>query len=421
MENLQSQQVPDESQAAAVEKDLILLYHLKTARQYQFLRQVAIRKAPEGCGANWITAEVVRDLLHRIARNEPVVREIQNFLGQPEDPTLSQIAGVSPLGKALAGNINYRLIARVSDLLNVEEALALNLLCRLQRDFAILPSQVVDDFGHLRLNELKEQLGAIPTDLKLLERAPVYKRDLEILEELGRASRARLISDYRPLVGKIVLRHLASGVEADDLRQAGITALMRAIDSFDFRRGVHLSSYARPAIQNEIRDVIRRTGFALEMPRAIASERRRIMEAEARLRQELQKDDVTEELCDSLEMSWEHLIKIRDSFRTVLSLDQPVGDDDSDLTLADTISDPSAGPEELVCSKLMAEKMLQALQTLPERDRRVLELRFGLGRDRELTFDELGRELGISRQAVHKTVGRALKKLRDPALGLVEG
>ena len=94
---------------------------------------------------------------------------------------------------------------------------------------------------------------------------------------------------------------------------------------------------------------------------------------------------------------------------------------DTELTLGDTIGDSSVNVEEAVCSRLMSEKMLQALKTLPERDRQVLNLRFGLDGNRELTLDELGRELGISRQAVHKTVGRVLKKLRDPGLGLVDG
>ncbi len=446
MENLQSQQEFESRQKEVLGNDLKLFLLYNTARQYRILRQLVIEENPSGTEGGWITATVVRGLLRRIAVNEPVVREVQNFLGQPEDPTLSEITGASLLSSSLAGPINRLLVARVSDVLDKEEDFACQLLAFLQLDLAILPSQLVEDFGHLRLADLREQLDSIPMDLRLLERAPVYEKNLNNLEELERSCRDQLISNYEPLVDSIARQRWAglnsipvpereSPITLDDLVQQGQIALINSIEGFKIRRVildssravknggsvVSFASYARPAIEHEISDFIRRNLHAVAIPKEIARERRRMAQVEAQLRSELRKYDVEWELYDALGLPREKYDSLRNPFLPAKGLRDPVGSPDSDLTLADTISDPSVGPEELVCSKLMVEKMLQALQTLPERDRRVLELRFGLGRDRELTFDELGRELGISRQAVHKTVGRALKKLRDPALGLVEG
>ena len=445
MENLQSQQVAMSRQVMELRKDLNLFFLFNTSRQYRLLRELVISKTPGRSEPGWITAEVVRNLLARIAGSGPVVQEIQSFLGQPEDPTLSEIVGASPLSRALYGPIDRLLVARVSDVLDREEDFALNFLAQFLLDLAVLPRELVDDFGHFRLKELRDQIDTIPLDLKLLERAPIYEQNLENLVALGHSCRAQLIANYEPLVFAIARQRwagLASGahrrrespITFDDLVQQGRIALMNAIEKFNIRRVINdsrrainngrdvvsFASYARPAIHHEISDFIRHNLHAMAMPKEVAAERQRMALMEDRLREELGRDDVEQELCDALEMTWEKFLKIRHSFLPAISLDNTVGDD-TELTLGDTLGDSSVNVEEAVCSRLMSEKMLQALKTLPERDRQVLNLRFGLDGNRELTLDELGRELGISRQAVHKTVGRVLKKLRDPGLGLVDG
>ena len=428
MENLQHQEANGFDSEAGIGKDLRLFLLMNTARQYRVLRDLVISETPERREPGWIANEVVRKLLDGIAFSEPVVREIQNFLHQPEDPTLAEIvAGDSPLMGAVVGPVDRLLVARVSDLLGKEESFALDFLVLLQLELMVLPREVVDDFGHLRLDDLRIQIDTVPMALKLLERAPIYERSLKALEGLGSACRDRLVADYEPLVRSIARRHSRtlglrpdSRISLDDLCQVGLIGLLRAIDNFDIRRGFRLATYARPAIENEINDFLRRSLHPVSMPKEVVTEFSRMRRLESKLRQDLGKDDVERELYDATGMPWEKFQSIRYAFQPARSLDEPLGEE-TDLTLADAIADPSVDVEETVCTAMTCEKLHQALQTLPERDRYVLELRFGLRGSREFTFDELGRELGISRQAVHKTVGRALEKLRNPDLGLVGG
>lgn len=426
MENLQHQEANGSDSEAVIGKDLRLFLLMNTARQYRVLRDSVISETPERREPGWIANEVVRKLLDGIAFSEPVVREIQNFLHQPEDPTLAEIsAGDSPLMGAVVGPIDRLLVARVSDLLSKEESLALDFLVLLQLELMVLPREVVDDFGHLRLDDLRKQIDTVPMALKLLERAPIYERSLKALERLGGACRERLVADYEPLVCSIARRHSRlldlrtdGRMSPDDLCQVGLIGLLRAIDSFDIRRGFRLATYARPAIENEINDFIRRSLHPVAMPREVTRERIRISHLESKLRQDLGRNEVDRELCDVMGMPWERFQSIRYAFQPARSLDEPLVEE-TDITLADTIVDPSADTEETVCTAMTCQKLHEALQTLPDRDRYVLELRFGLRGNREFTFDELGRELGITRQAVYKTVGRALEKLRNPNLGLV--
>lgn len=430
MKNLQSQKPDITDDAATIGRDLQRFFLINTERHYQLLRKLVIEENPGRTEDAWITSEVVRALVVNIAKSEPVVREIQDFLGQPEAPTLSEIAGASPLTKALVGSVDRLLVFRVSDVLDQEEDFAFQFLAFLQLNIATLPQELVDDFGHFRLEELREQLDTIPMDLKLIERAPIYEKSLKDLERIGSHCRRRLIADYQPLVWSIAFQRWdkliarlrrESSITLDDLVQQGQIGLISAIEGFNIRRRVSFASYARPAIEHEISDFVRRNLHPTVMPKDVAAQRRRIAQVEAQLRNELWKDDVEKELYDALGLPWEKYVSVRYPFMQGRSLDEPVGDDDSDLTLGDTIADPSLGPEEIACAKMMGEKLHEALQTLPERDRCVLEMRFGLGGNRELPLVDVGRKLGISRQAVHKIEARALKKLRDPRLGIVSG
>ena len=429
MKNLQSQRPDTTADAAIIGRDLERFFLINTARHYRLLREVVIGKNPGRTEDGWITSEVVRALLVNIAKSEPVVREIQNFLGQPEAPTLSEIAGASPLTKALVGRVDPLLVARISDLLDREEDFAYQFLALLQLNIATLPLEVVDDFGHLRLEELREALDTIAMDLKLLEREPIYEKELKDLELIGRSCRNRLIADYQPLVLSIANRRWhnltsqlqrESPIKFEDLVQQGRIGLINAIEGFNIRRLVSFASYARPAVEHEISDFIRNNRHAVAMPKAIVADRRRMAQVESQLREELRRDDVETELFDVLGLPWEKFASIRYPFKPGRSLDEPVGEDDSDLILGDTIADPSVNVEATVCAKIMGEKLHEALQALPERDRHVLELRFGLDGKPGLTLMDVGRQLGISRQAVHKIEAGALEKLRDPRLGLVE-
>lgn len=428
MEDLQSQQAIVSDEAANLSKELMLFSSINSARHYRILRELAIGETPERREPGWVASEVVRNLLGRFARLEPVVREVQNFLRQPEAPTLAEIAAAdSPLMRALERLVDPLLVARVSDLLHKDEDVASEFLVILQLDLTILPPELLEDFGHLRLEELREQIDTVPMALKLLARAPVYERRLAGLVPLGHGCRNRLVADYQPLVLSIARRRCwqlklrpDNAISQDDLCQAGVVGLLQAIDKFNARLGFRFAAYARRAIENEINDLIRRSLYAVKIPKEVVAERSRISHIESELRRDLGKDDVDHELCEALGISWDKLQSVKDDFQPALSLDVTIGDDETGLTLADKLVDSSVNVEESACSGLMCEKVHKALQTLPERDRQLLELRFGLTGYREHTFDELGKKLGISRQAVHKTVGRALEKLRHPGLGLVD-
>lgn len=240
---------------------------------------------------------------------------------------------------------------------------------------------------------------------------------LEALEKLARAgerAKEQMAEANLRLVISIARRYVNRGLPFQDLVQEGNLGLLKAVDRFDHEKGFKFSTYATWWIRQGITRAIADQGRTIRVPVHMVEAIGRINQAARQLEQELGRDPSPEEIAEALEWPVD---KIRDAMRTfqaTASLDAPAGED-GDASLGDFVPDESAGgPDEELDLAMLRERLAEVLGTLRPREAEVLRLRFGTGDGRPRSLEEIGGELGITRERVRQIEVRALRKLRHP-------
>lgn len=240
------------------------------------------------------------------------------------------------------------------------------------------------------------------------------RAELRHLIEDGWAAREHLITANSRLVISVAKKYMGRGVPFLDLIQEGNIGLIRAAKKFDYRRGHKFSTYATWWIRQAVTRAIADQGRTIRVPVHMGDQINRLLRTSHRLTQELGRDPSSEELALALDVTPKKVETMIQVARRPLSLETPT-DDEQDSFLGDFVpDDDSPAPAEVVTQTLLREQLDDVLASLPPREVRILQLRYGLLDGQSYTLEEVGRKMGVTRERVRQIEAQALTRLRHP-------
>ncbi len=306
---------------------------------------------------------------------------------------------------------------------------------QIDKIYEYLEAQGIDVLGAVELEEdddpereldLSISEGSINIDdhvrmyLKEIGKVPLLSADEEIklaqkMEEGDEEAKKRLAEANLRLVVSIAKRYVGRGMLFLDLIQEGNLGLIKAVEKFDYRKGYKFSTYAtwwiRQAITRAIADQARTIRIPVHMVETI----NKLIRVSRQLLQELGREPSDDELAKEMQMPVEKVREIRKIAQEPVSLETPIGEEE-DSHLGDFIPDEDIpAPADAAAFTLLKEQLIEVLDTLTDREEKVLRLRFGLDDGRARTLEEVGREFKVTRERIRQIEAKALRKLRHPS------
>jgi RNA polymerase primary sigma factor len=259
----------------------------------------------------------------------------------------------------------------------------------------------LEDSLQLFFNEArKHPLLTAEEEIELAKR--IERGDLE--------AKDRMINSNLRLVISVARKYQGQGLPLGDLIQEGMLGLIRAVEKFDWRKGFKFSTYGTLWIRQAIGRGLANSGRTVRLPVHIVARARRIADAERKLAVEFGRQPTEEEIAAFVELPLDEVIDIRRADRGPTSLDQGVGED-GETALGDLIAGDGPSIEDYVSTEMGSEALREAIGTLPENERTVIMLRFGLDREEPQALRETGRRLGLSSERVRQLEDQALRRL----------
>jgi RNA polymerase primary sigma factor len=264
------------------------------------------------------------------------------------------------------------------------------------------PAEGAGDSLQLFLREI----GRYPL-LNAAEEVALAKR----IERGDEAAKERMINSNLRLVVSIAKRYRGNGVPFLDLIQDGTIGLNRAVEKFDWRKGYKFSTYATWWIRQAVQRGVANKARTIRIPVHIVEREQKISRAERQLTTKLERDPTDEEIAKAAMLPIKQVREVRQAARAVASLDKPVGGE-SETTFGELVAGHDKPPEEELTVSLHEDVLRRAVSQLPEREREIVQLRYGLNGDADpRSLEEIGRRLGLTRERVRQIEAQALERL----------
>lgn len=328
---------------------------------------------------------------------EPDLDSLEEFVLDEED-ALSEIELLTP---DLSKDAGYQQAIETDDVvgLYLKEAGHIPLLTA-EEEVSLAKRMEAAEFAQAQMDELGEMM-----DYDMRER-------LQAIIEDGGLAREHLIRANSRLVISVAKKFVGRGVPFLDLIQEGNIGLIRAVRKFEYQRKHKFSTYATWWIRQAVSRAVADQGRTIRVPVHMGDQLNKMRRTSLELQQSLGRDPNPDEIADRMETTSDKIHTLMEISRRPMSLDTPI-DDEGDTNLGDFIEDTSSpAPDELTMQNLLREQLELVLARLPEREAHILRLRYGLLDGETHTLEEVGRQIGVTRERVRQLEAQALNRLR---------